>query len=273
MATKRTRTGTMRKSHYSDTYTIDRENYNTVREELMIKFLDEFFWKCFFMLRTNRIQGVYLEFGSGSNVRSFRLAYKYKTLEYSSPRLFSFDSFEGLPEPEGIDKHPQWRKGAMAVSLERFHNIMRNQGASIEEYATVPGFYDTTLKNFSPLDYGINDAAMIFVDCDLYASTTYVLDFVKDILIDGSILAFDDWYCFNGDPNKGEQKAFWEFCAKNPDISFSEYLNFGWHGKSFIVHHSHHSDQSFHQEKHRPTTRNSLMSRIIHKITGIGNKH
>ena len=77
---------------------------------------------------------------------------------------------------------------------------------------------------------------MIFVDCDLYASTVSVLRFIKNVIINGCILAFDDWYCFNGDPNKGEQKAFKEFLDTNDDLSVSEYLNFGWHGKSFILH-------------------------------------
>ncbi len=228
--------GVVRKFYMSELYMIDKENYQTRREELMIKFLDEFFWKCFFMIRMNRIEGDYLEFGCGSNVRSFRLAYKYNKLENTGLRLFAFDSFEGLPELKGIDKHPEWRKGAMAVSLEEFHHVMESVGAIPDEYHVIPGFYDKTLNGFSPADYDIKKAAIVFIDCDLYASTVPVLKFVKDILTDGSIIAFDDWFCFNGDPNKGEQKAFREFLTKNDDIAVSEYLNFGWHGKSFIVH-------------------------------------
>jgi hypothetical protein len=215
----------------------------------------------------NRIEGDYLEFGSGSNIRSFRLAYKYKTLEYPTVRLFSFDSFEGLPEPDGIDKHPQWYKGAMAVSLKEFHDVMRNQGASPEEYQAIPGFYDNTLKNASPIDYGVENAAMVFVDCDLYASTVYVLDFVKDILVDGSILAFDDWFCFNGDPDKGEQKAFSEFRVNNPQLNFSEYLNFGWHGKSFIVHRT----QNLHSNYSQTKSPLSITKRIVNRIIGRDN--
>lgn len=75
-----------------------------------------------------------------------------------------------------------------------------------------------------------------FLDCDLYESAVSVLNFVKEALIGGCIIAFDDWFCFDGDPRKGEQRAFSEFLGKNKDISVSEYLNFGWHGKSFIVH-------------------------------------
>lgn len=220
----------------SDIFCINEKNYTIKREALMAHFLDEFIWKCFFMLRMNRVKGDYLEFGCGSNVRSFRLAYKYQRLENKNPRLFAFDSFKGLPEPVGIDKHPQWHKGAMAVSLDEFHQIMKSLGAAEDEYHVVQGFYEDTLDKATPGKYGIKKAAMVFVDCDLYASTVSVLKFVKDILVDGSIIAFDDWFCFNGNPDKGEQRAFREFRESNPGLKTSEYLTFGWHGKSFIVH-------------------------------------
>ena len=221
---------------WSAPYAVDQVSYVGEREERMIRHLDDFFWKCFFMLRMNRVAGDYLEFGCGSNVRSFRLAYKYRKLEYSAPRLFAFDSFEGLPEPRGLDAHPQWAKGSMAVSIDKFRGIMRKMGSADDEYVMVPGFYDKSLDLAIPKTYGIKQAAMVFVDCDLYQSTVSVLDFVKDILSDGAVLAFDDWYCFNGAPEKGEQRAFAEFRKVHPRLRFSEYLKFGWHGNSFITH-------------------------------------
>jgi hypothetical protein len=77
---------------------------------------------------------------------------------------------------------------------------------------------------------------MVFIDCDLYHSTNDVLAFAAGNLSDGGILAFDDWFCFNGDPEKGEQKAFWEYKTAHPELLFAEYLKFGWHGNSFLVH-------------------------------------
>ncbi len=217
-------------------YRIDRRGYAAKREARMIELLDQFFWKCFFMLRMNRIPGDYLEFGSGSNVRSFRLAYKYRVLEYPEPRLFAFDSFQGLPEPTADDLHDQWRRGAMAVSLEDFHKVMRRMRAKPDDYTVVPGFYSETLDGTQPKTYGITRAAMVFVDCDLYSSAASTLRFVKPVLGDGTIIAFDDWYCYGGSPEKGEQRAFREFLKNNRRIQAAEYLDFGWHGKSFIIH-------------------------------------
>lgn len=220
----------------SDYYRIERDTFARYREQQMIRYLDEFYWKCFFALRMNRVDGDYLEFGCGSNVRSFRLAYKYKTLERMPLRLFAFDSFEGLPEPTGIDRHEQWQKAAMAVSIEQFRAVLASQDAGPSDFHPVEGLYEQTLRGHSPADYGIEKAAFVMIDCDLYASASLALQFVADVLTDGSILAFDDWFCFCGDPERGEQRAFSEFLRTHPELSVSEYLQFGWHGKSFIVH-------------------------------------
>jgi hypothetical protein len=190
--------------HWSAKYLIEEDSYPVEREERMIAQLDDFFWKAFFYLRMNRIEGDYLEFGCGSNMRSFRLAAKYRRLEKpAAMRLFAFDSFEGLPEPLGVDVHPQWRKGLMKVSLEQFKAELVKQGVSEAEYATVPGFYDRTLRGHVPTDYGISKMSMAFIDCDLYASTKDALAFIKADFQDGAIIAFDDWFCFGGDPDLG----------------------------------------------------------------------
>lgn len=220
----------------SDYYRIDQDAYEGYQEQQMIRYLDEFYWKCFFFLRANRIKGDYVEFGSGSNIRSFRLAYKYKMLENLPLSLFAFDSFQGLPEPTGIDGHEAWQKGGMAVSLEQFQAVLTRQGAGLGDFQAVEGFYEETLRDHSPGDYGIEKAAFVMIDCDLYASASLALEFVASVLADGSIIALDDWFCFSGDPERGEQRAFREFLRNHPELSVSEFLQFGWHGKSFIVH-------------------------------------
>lgn len=54
----------------------------------------------------------------------------------------------------------------------------------------------------------------------------------------GGILAFDDWYCFDGDPTRGEQRAFAEVSPTFKDrLVFTPHLPFGWHGQAFLVHH------------------------------------
>ena len=76
-------------------------------------------------------------------------------------------------------------------------------------------------------------AVVIYVDCDLYDSTVTVLDFAKDLLQKGTIMVFDDWFCFYGDPDKGERTAFKEFLALNPSLVFQDYTQTN-EAKAFI---------------------------------------
>ena len=48
-----------------------------------------------------------------------------------------------------------------------------------------------------------------------------------------TVLVFDDWFCFYGDPAKGERRAFHEFCKSNPDLIFEDYIQTN-EAKAFI---------------------------------------
>jgi hypothetical protein len=49
------------------------------------------------------------------------------------------------------------------------------------------------------------------------------------------VICFDDFYCYNGSPYHGEQRAMREFLEKHREVELVPYANFGWHGKAFIV--------------------------------------
>lgn len=99
----------------------------------------------------------------------------------------------------------------------------------------VDGFYENTLTSERKQELGIKRVAIAWIDCDLYSSTVPVLDFLSDVLVDGAVLCFDDWYCFNGRPDRGEQRACAEWLNAHPQIKLVEYQNFHWAGRSFIV--------------------------------------
>jgi hypothetical protein len=223
---------------FSDLF--EHANLNPVhaREYRMELDLDNFFFRAFAMLRMNMVEGDYLEFGCGSNMRSFRFALKYARLEAFRDRmLVAYDSFAGLPKPVAGDAHPQWKEGSMAVSEEQFAAVLACYHAKKDrDYRTVPGFYDKTIAGRSPVEHGVQKAAFVFVDCDLYSSTVPVLDYVTSALQDGSLLAFDDWFCLNADRARGEQRAFHEWRERTAAvINVAPYQPFGWHGMSFIV--------------------------------------
>jgi len=73
------------------------------------------------------------------------------------------------------------------------------------------------------------------VDCDLYKSAKEVMNFIRPVLQNGTVVVFDDWYCYHADPNKGEQRALSEFLELHPEVDFIQYKKFGIVGNSFIV--------------------------------------
>ena len=199
-----------------------------------ISFREEFFNKAMRFIGFNHIQGDYLEFGCCGG-DTFAFAYKYKCMNNLEMKLYAFDSFQGLPPPKDIDLHSQWEKGAFKMNQQDFINKLKDDGITKSEYALVPGFYDESLKVNQTGKLGIKQAAIVYVDCDLYESTVPVLNYILPILQTGTIIAFDDYYCFNGDPERGGQLALREFLQRNPKLKMTDYLTIGWSGKAFIT--------------------------------------
>jgi hypothetical protein len=85
----------------------------------------------------------------------------------------------------------------------------------------------------------MDKVAVALIDCDLYSSTVDVLAFIKDMLVDGSIVMMDDWNTFNADDNKGERLAFSEFLAENPQITAEELFAYPPWGQVFMIHIEH----------------------------------
>jgi O-methyltransferase len=191
--------------------------------------------KAFTALSFNGISGDYLEFGSWSG-NTFTLAYQQSRRVGHQCMLWSFDSFQGLPDQAGAeDEHPHWQKAAMSMSLQQFNDICRQHNIPVSDYQVVPGYYTDTIGNESNLGVFPRDVALAYIDCDMYSSTKVVLSFLASRLKHGMIIAFDDYYCFSKSTLAGERKAFLEFTASNCRFNFAAYVQFGWHGMSFIV--------------------------------------
>jgi hypothetical protein len=175
--------------------------------------------------------GYYFEFGChGGN--TMRMAWKHSRFLFNWIYV-GFDSFEGLPEIEEIDRQEIWEKGKLSTSERRFIELATSTGMPRERLRTVRGFYDKTLTPALAGELGPTKATVIYIDCDLYASTVPVLEFVRPFLRVGTIIVFDDWYCFNGDPQKGEQRAWKEFLARHPGLRFADFVQTG-EAKAFI---------------------------------------
>jgi len=150
------------------------------------------------------------------------------------PRFFAFDSFEGLPASSDNPGQEEWAEGAYACSQDQFRDLLRGDGVNLKDVVLVPGFYDVSLRPAVKEEHRLRRAAIVHIDCDLYESTIQALDFVTDLLVQGSILIFDDWFFNQGRADRGEQQACREWLARNPCIELTPY----WQEpqpKSFIV--------------------------------------
>lgn len=210
------------------------EGYRTfVAREYM-----NFYRKVFQMLNFNGISGDYLEFGCHGAL-TFPTAYHAaaRATHRVERHFWAFDSFSGLPEstlPE--DEHPMWVAGTYRTSQDEFIQKCEATGVSREDFTVVPGYFEDTIGESSINREALpGDAALVFVDCDMYSSTRTVLNFIEPLLKNGMVIAFDDYYCFSDRNPSGERLAFIELLSEHPDYSFLPYANFHWAGTSFIV--------------------------------------
>jgi hypothetical protein len=174
----------------------------------------------------NRIEGqYYFEFGC-HGARTLRLAWDafHALFDWT---YVAFDSFAGLPEIAEGDRSAAWNQGALATSEEELVRLVVEHGMPRQKLVTVAGFYEQSLKPELRDRLLPGGAAVVFVDCDLYASAVPVLEFVRPFLRRGTVIVFDDWFCFHGDPEKGERRAFREFRERHPELRFEQFLRTG----------------------------------------------
>jgi hypothetical protein len=177
----------------------------------------------------------YYEFGI---YRGFALWYTQalaKDMGVGDMRFVGFDSFFGLPPTKGLDVSEEFREGNYEASRKQVEGFLTQYGVDWQKTSLVEGWFKDTLNNATVSKYQLKRCSLCVVDCDLYESAQQVLNFVGPLLADKAVILFDDWNSFNSDPNKGEQRAFREFLAQNPTLHAEPFVEFGGHGKGFVI--------------------------------------
>lgn len=136
--------------------------------------------------------GLILEFGVYSGRTINHLA------SLDAGRVFGFDSFEGLPE----DWRPDIPKAAFKLDIlpKVAHNV-----------ELVVGWFENTLPGFLAAHSG--PVSFLHVDCDLYSSTKTVFHYLRNRIIPGTVIVFDEYFNYVGWRNH-EYKAFVEFITE-----------------------------------------------------------
>ncbi len=145
---------------------------------------------------THKPNTLWLEFGVASG----------KTINYISKFtddiVYGFDSFEGLPE--------KWRDGFDKGAFSSNGNLPKVN----DNVQLIKGWFNETLIKF--METHNKKVSFIHLDADLYSSTKYILDVLKNYIDKNCILIFDELVNYPGfDGNTGELKAWHEFISEN----------------------------------------------------------
>lgn len=190
------------------------------------------------------VPGDILEFGVFAGASLALLAHALCQHPRALPRrVVGFDSFKGLPGTH--DPHPVWRDGVFAVNEwwhptlpigapatpDAVHDLFR--ACALPEPTIVDGAFVDTVPRVVPRD--VSAASVVHLDCDLYESTRDALAGVAGVLQDGTMLLFDDWFLYHGNPERGEARAFREFLAARPGWGAAHYTSYGLCANAFIL--------------------------------------
>lgn len=180
------------------------------------------------------IDGHYFEFGVYRG-RSFILAYKNaEAIGRHSMQFYAFDSFQGLSKPSAAEGVDRFHEGQYACSKDEFLEIIEKSGVDIGRVHCVEGYFSESLTENLKKKLADKQAAVIWIDCDLFEPTLDALRFITPNLQNGTIIVFDDWFNYGADPLQGEYAAVRVWLKENPGFCLVDYKQVGVNKKSFI---------------------------------------
>jgi hypothetical protein len=150
-------------------------------------------------------------------------------------RLFGFDSFDGLPEPQLEAEAAVFARGDFRGSYETVTGYLDKWKADPGRFQLHQGFYSDELFSRLRASTKFPPISICLIDVDLYESCIPVLDFIRPLLVEGSILLFDDYNQIGEDDTAGERRALIEFEQRNPSFQKEYLFNYGWEGIAFRV--------------------------------------
>jgi hypothetical protein len=156
-----------------------------------------------------------------------------RQLGAKSTHFYGFDSFAGLPRVDGIDEGSTFFEGQFSCTRQFVEAALKRNGADLGSITLIEGFFEDTLKPSLRAQHDFKPVGIAVIDCDLYSSTVPVLRWLDDLLQPGSILMMDDWQAFDGDPEKGQQRALSEWLDRRTDLKIERMFDFDTQGSAF----------------------------------------
>lgn len=229
------------------------EQLKSLQQWLLSDIRLEVFSHILFFIDNEMVEGDIVEFGVCSGRSLALLSYCHQqNLQHphfdlggsicERRKVVGFDGFSGLPRTDG---HPRWHKGLF--SHNGLHaNPLIPEGSPLNAQAVFDlfkalrlpepvievGLFEQTTPGFASR---YPKVALVHIDCDLGSATQCALEAVAPCLQEGTVLLFDDFFCFKGSPHQGERGAFQKFLKDNRQWRATPYKQYSTYSKSFIL--------------------------------------
>jgi len=165
----------------------------------------------------NRIEGDFVECGTWKGGSVMCMQKKLIELNQTDRNFWVFDTFEGMPEPDSVDKNfkqtsaqkllsEEEKEKSLTWAYSNYEETTRNilsSGYPAENINFIKGLVEDTIPQ-TPID----KIGILRLDTDWYSSTKFELEQLYPKLVKGGILIIDDY-------------GHWEGCKKAVDEYFT----------------------------------------------------
>ncbi len=135
---------------------------------------------------------------------------KLMDIRQSDKKLFLFDSFQGLPEPDRrVDASLRFHKGGWAASRNEVEALLA-QYKVLQRCVVYEGWFSETLPTLKDEQ----QFCFAYIDADLHASTVDCLQHVWKRMGQDAVAVFDDYH----HPSGGVRKALDEWVAESGEL-------------------------------------------------------
>ena len=158
------------------------------------------------------VEGTIVECGVGSGRSLFDLSVISNAIGRSRP-IIAYDTFKGTPDATELDG--KWNAGISGTwnySQEQVKENLLTAGLDVEAISRIV-FVEGELGTTLPY-YDAGPIALLHLDVDLYESYKTALDFLYEHVVQGGVIAFDE-YRLEAWP--GATQAIDEFFAARPE--------------------------------------------------------
>lgn len=158
----------------------------------------------------NRIPGDLVECGVWNGGSILLMALALKHFGDTSRKIYLYDTFEGMPEPQDVDRNwdgvpalptweakkksdpegPNWGFGG---TMDMVKEVVYSSGYPRENFVFVKGMVEDTIPGCRP-----EEISLLRLDTDFYASTYHELVHLYPVLVEGGVLIIDDYGYFQG---------------------------------------------------------------------------